>query len=147
MLHVRVLLSLHMQNYRALEKDKIVVYTTSMMVVRETHEHCKTVRNILMTHMLEYEERDIFMSRDNQRELQERLAGAQNVDVPQVFVDGQHLGVSYNTCPYKTKLRFIRVASFAVSVAACAHAVNASTALCTCTCTCACTCTCNIAFV
>ena len=42
--------------------------------------------------MMKYEERDIFMSRENQRELCERLEN-ENVDVPQVFADGLHLGV------------------------------------------------------
>ena len=63
------------------------------MIVRETYENCKKVRNILQTHMVEHEQRDIFMSKQNQKELQERL-GQPNVDVPQVFVDGQLLGVS-----------------------------------------------------
>ena len=43
--------------------------------------------------MVRYEERDICMSRENQRELIERL-GVSEVDVPQVFADGQHIGVS-----------------------------------------------------
>ena len=63
-----------------------------MSVVRDTYEHCTKVRRILQTHMVQFEERDIFMSKDNQTELIERL-GCANVDVPQVFADGNHLGV------------------------------------------------------
>lgn len=74
-----------------------MLYATSMMIVRDTYEACKKVKNMLQTHMVEYEERDIFMSKDNQRELQERL-GQINVDVPQVFVNGQHIGVSRTVC-------------------------------------------------
>ena len=49
---------------------------------------------MLQTHMVQYEERDIFMSRENQKELAERLNTQNGGDVPQVFANGQHLGVS-----------------------------------------------------
>ena len=78
---------------RIVEKGKVVLYTTSMRIVRETHDKCKRVKNILQTHMVQYEEKDIFMSRENQETLMNRL-GINHVDVPQVFADGQHLGVS-----------------------------------------------------
>ena len=64
-----------------------------MRIIRETYEHCVHVKNILQTHMVLYEDRDVFMSRENQRELQQRL-GVNKVILPQVFADGQHLGVS-----------------------------------------------------
>lgn len=47
---------------------------------------------MLQTHMVQYEDRDIFMSREIQKELMERLQ-TDRLDVPQVFADGQHLGV------------------------------------------------------
>ena len=43
--------------------------------------------------MVCFEEKDVFMSKENQRELQDRL-GIDSVILPQVFADGQHLGVS-----------------------------------------------------
>ena len=43
--------------------------------------------------MVCFEEKDVFMSKENQRELQDRL-GINSVILPQVFADGQHLGVS-----------------------------------------------------
>ena len=70
-----------------------MVYTTSMQIIRDTYEQCQRVKKILQTHMVVYEERDIFMSRENQRELMDRLK-EDNVNVPQVFADGQLLGVS-----------------------------------------------------
>lgn len=79
------------RNYRQEEKGKIIVYTTSMMVVREAADKCKAVRNILQTHMVRYEERDMFMSAENQKELRERL-GQSAICVPQVFADGVHIG-------------------------------------------------------
>ncbi|KAK2193059.1 hypothetical protein NP493_17g02039 [Ridgeia piscesae] len=62
-----------------------------MKIVRSTAEKCERVRHILQTHMVRYDERDMFMSRENQRELMERF-GVDVVDVPQVFADGKHLG-------------------------------------------------------
>jgi glutaredoxin len=82
------------RNYRQEEKEKIIVYTTSMTVVRQTADKCKAVRNMLQTHMVRYEERDMFMSAENQKELKERL-GSSAICVPQVFVDGVHIGVSF----------------------------------------------------
>ena len=82
-----------MQNFRVQEKGKIIVYTTSMRIIRGTYEKCQRVKNILQTHMVCFEEKDVFMSKENQRELQERL-GINSVLLPQVFADGQHLGVS-----------------------------------------------------
>ena len=64
-----------------------------MTVIRKTHERCKKVQKILQTHMVRYEERDLFMSKENQKELRERL-DASDVTLPQVFADGAPLGVS-----------------------------------------------------
>ncbi|XP_055895188.1 glutaredoxin domain-containing cysteine-rich protein CG31559-like isoform X3 [Biomphalaria glabrata] len=84
------------RNYRLLEQGKIVVYATSMSVVRETSERCKIVRSLLQNHMVRYEERDLYMSRDIQQELRERLAkdGITDLRLPHVFADGIHLGGS-----------------------------------------------------
>ncbi|ESP03673.1 hypothetical protein LOTGIDRAFT_137010 [Lottia gigantea] len=79
------------RNYHVLEKDKIVIYTTSMSVVRHTHEKCKVVRNILQTNMVRYEERDLYMSKENQKELTERV-NSNDIRIPQVFADGELIG-------------------------------------------------------
>ncbi|XP_049939193.1 uncharacterized protein LOC126413329 [Schistocerca serialis cubense] len=79
------------KNYKEKEAGKVVVYTTTMGVVRETYQACLKVRNILRTLLVRCEERDVFMSREVQTELRERMRCA-SVVVPQVFVDGQHLG-------------------------------------------------------
>jgi len=42
--------------------------------------------------MVRYEERDVSMSRDNHRQLADRL-GSSIVELPQVFADGLHIGV------------------------------------------------------
>lgn len=83
------------RNYSLTERGKIIVYTTSMTTVREAAERCKVVRHILQTHMVRYEERDLFMSAENQKELKERL-GQSAITVPHVFADGVYLG-DHNT--------------------------------------------------
>ena len=70
----------------------MILYTTSMTVVRESADKCKAVRNILQTHMVRYEEKDLFMSAENQKELMDRL-GTSAIELPQVFADGIHIGV------------------------------------------------------
>lgn len=70
-----------------------MIYTTSTTIVRVTYERCKLVKKILQNHMIRYEEKDLFMNKDNQRELAERL-GSYVVSIPQVFADGSQLGVS-----------------------------------------------------
>lgn len=43
--------------------------------------------------MVKFEERDVFMSHVHQQEIRDRLQ-KEEIDVPQVFVDGQYIGVS-----------------------------------------------------
>lgn len=77
--------------YLTEEKGKIIFYSTRIQIVRETYEKCKTVRNILQTHMVRYEEKDLCLNSEIQKELKERL-GIDEIELPQVFVDGTLLG-------------------------------------------------------
>lgn len=83
-------------NYAQVEKGRIVLYTTSVHAVRETFEKCLQVKKILQTQMVDFEERNIFVSKDLHQELIERLQQQQEsaLELPQVFVDGYHLGGS-----------------------------------------------------
>ena len=85
------------QNYGERERGKVVVYTTSMGVVRTTYQRCLQVQRILGTLLINYEERDVSMNRQEQNELKERTK-SKRVSVPQVFVEGQFLGVSLSLC-------------------------------------------------
>jgi len=76
-----------------------VLYTTGVKVVRDTYDKCLRVKKILQTHMVRYEERDVSMSRDNHRQLAERL-GPSAVELPQVFADGLHIGVNLDLSFY-----------------------------------------------
>lgn len=45
--------------------------------------------------MVRFEERDVFMSHVHQQEIRDRMQ-MDKIDVPQLFVDGQYIGVSKN---------------------------------------------------
>ena len=81
------------QALKVREQGRLVVYVTTMGIVRPTYQQCQRVRQILRQLMAEFEERDLFLSVDHQQELQRRL-GADQVTPPQVFIDGHLLGVS-----------------------------------------------------
>lgn len=96
-----------LQSYAEREQGKVVVYTTSMGVVRQTYQRCLHVQRILGTLLISYEERDVSMNRQVQQELKERM-NRSRVIIPQVFVEGQLLGVSrsLNICIFKLCIRF-----------------------------------------
>ncbi|XP_054261793.1 LOW QUALITY PROTEIN: glutaredoxin domain-containing cysteine-rich protein CG31559-like [Macrosteles quadrilineatus] len=73
------------------EAGKIVVYTTTMGIVRSTYQRCLKVRQILRTHLVKYDEKDVFMSRETQAEIKERM-NCEEILVPQVFIEGQYIG-------------------------------------------------------
>lgn len=68
------------------------MYTTTMGIVRGTYQMCLKVRQILRTHLVKFDERDVFMSREVQAEIRDRMSSEQ-ILVPQVFIDGQYIGV------------------------------------------------------
>ncbi|EFA01871.1 glutaredoxin domain-containing cysteine-rich protein CG12206 [Tribolium castaneum] len=79
------------KNYKEKDAGKVVVYTTTMGILRETYQACMKVKQILRTLLIKFEERDVFMSTEYQNEIRERMRCDQ-ILVPQVFVDGQHVG-------------------------------------------------------
>ncbi|CAG9858570.1 unnamed protein product [Phyllotreta striolata] len=79
------------KNYKEKEAGKVVVYTTTMGILRDTYQACSKVKQILRLLLIKFEERDVFMSSEYQAEIQERMR-CDHVLVPQVFVDGVHIG-------------------------------------------------------
>ncbi|KAG7203646.1 hypothetical protein KM043_013681 [Ampulex compressa] len=73
------------------EKGRVVVYTTTSGIVRETFYNCMKVKQILRTHMVKYEEGDLFGNTELQVQLRERL-GTPVIRLPQLFIDGQYIG-------------------------------------------------------
>ena len=88
-----------MQVYAESERGKVVVYVTSLGVVREMLAKCLKVRHIMRNLLVKVIEKDIFMSKVHQQELRDRLQVVSGIKqdkhllVPQVFVEGQYLGV------------------------------------------------------
>lgn len=71
----------------------MVLYTTSMGIVRQTYAKCANVKQILRTLLVKFEERDVFMSIDYQQEVRDRMQ-SEDMLIPQLYVDGHHVGVS-----------------------------------------------------
>lgn len=84
------------QTWQEKEAGKVVLYTTTMGIVRDTYQRCLQVRQILRTHLVKFVERDVFMSREVQKEIRERLGGDM-ISVPQLFVEGNLIGVGFFT--------------------------------------------------
>ncbi|XP_028513040.1 glutaredoxin domain-containing cysteine-rich protein 1 [Exaiptasia diaphana] len=73
------------------QEDGIVFYSTTMGGIRSTVGDCRVIRNIFENHRLKVDERDIFMEKKYQIELDRRLK-IEGAQVPQVFVNGVWLG-------------------------------------------------------
>ncbi|XP_016954388.1 glutaredoxin domain-containing cysteine-rich protein CG31559 [Drosophila biarmipes] len=79
------------KNFKEKDHGKVVLYTTSMGIIRETYTKCANVKQILRTLLVKFEERDVFMSVEYQAEMRQRMRSGQ-VRVPQLYVEGQHIG-------------------------------------------------------
>lgn len=97
-----------LQAYIKKELGKVVVYTTTSGIVRKTFYNCKKVKQILRTHMVKYDELDLFGDAELQTELRDRL-GSTVIQLPQLFIDGQHIGVSKFNYIYPGVLRTISI--------------------------------------
>lgn len=77
-----------------LPSQSIVVYFTSLRVVRRTFEDCRTVRSILRGFRVPIDERDLSMDHKFMDELQAILSFYNNVTLtlPKVFIGGRYIG-------------------------------------------------------
>ncbi|EOA27186.1 hypothetical protein CARUB_v10023297mg [Capsella rubella] len=73
-------------------KNKIVLYFTSLRGIRKTYEDCCCVRTILRGFQIAVEERDISMDSKYRKELQIALGEDKPVCLPQVFIRGIRIG-------------------------------------------------------
>ncbi|XP_047096135.1 uncharacterized protein At3g28850-like [Lolium rigidum] len=73
---------------------RVVLYLTSLRGVRQTHEDCWAAATILAGYGVRVDERDLSMHAGYKDELRAALGltGPGNIGLPQVFVDGWHLG-------------------------------------------------------
>ncbi|XP_053950666.1 probable serine/threonine-protein kinase DDB_G0282963 [Anastrepha ludens] len=81
----------NVKNFKEKDAGKVVLYTTSMGIIRDTYAKCANVKQILRTLLVKFEERDVFMSIEYQQEIKERMH-SETIKVPQLFVEGQHIG-------------------------------------------------------
>ncbi|XP_068124331.1 glutaredoxin domain-containing cysteine-rich protein 1 [Hyperolius riggenbachi] len=76
-----------------LEYGRIVIYTTSLRVVRNTFERCEMVRKIFQNHRVKFEEKNIALNSDYGKELDDRCRRVcEAPSLPVVFIDGHYLG-------------------------------------------------------
>lgn len=78
---------------------RVVVYVTSLRVVRSTFEACRTVRSILQGFRVPIDERDLTMDAsffDEIRKIMAQIGQAKpqnsRVDLPRVFIGGRYIG-------------------------------------------------------
>ncbi|XP_054789070.1 uncharacterized protein At5g39865-like [Prosopis cineraria] len=71
--------------------QRIVVYFTSLRVVRRTFEDCRAVRSILRGFRVSIDERDVSMDDRFLDELH-GILGRKNVTLPRVFIGGIYIG-------------------------------------------------------
>ena len=73
-------------------EQRIVVYFTSLRVVRSTFEDCKVVRSILRGFRVKIDERDLSMNSGFLSELREILGQRRKLTLPRVFIGGRYVG-------------------------------------------------------
>uniref|UniRef100_A0A804JJX6 Glutaredoxin domain-containing protein n=1 Tax=Musa acuminata subsp. malaccensis TaxID=214687 RepID=A0A804JJX6_MUSAM len=75
------------------EEKRIVLYYTSLRVVRQTFDDCADVRTILRGLRVAVDERDVSLDAAFMRELKGILGGRRKpLGLPQVFIGGRHFG-------------------------------------------------------
>lgn len=72
-------------------ESRIVVYFTSLRVVRSTFEDCRAVRSILRGFRVSMDERDLAMDSGFLEELQ-GILGQTKLTLPRVFISGRYIG-------------------------------------------------------
>ncbi|KAI3716623.1 hypothetical protein L1987_67618 [Smallanthus sonchifolius] len=70
--------------------DTVILYTTSLRGIRKTFEDCNTIRFLLGSFRVLYDERDVSMHMEFREELWRTLGG--RVIPPRLFIKGRHVG-------------------------------------------------------
>ncbi|KAJ0806249.1 putative glutaredoxin, Thioredoxin-like superfamily [Helianthus annuus] len=70
--------------------ETVILYTTSLRGIRKTFEDCNTIRFLLGSFKVLYDERDVSMHMEFREELWKTLGG--RVIPPRLFIKGRHVG-------------------------------------------------------
>ncbi|XP_057981036.1 uncharacterized protein At5g39865-like [Malania oleifera] len=73
-------------------ENRIVLYFTSLRVVRKTFEDCRAVRSILLGFRVSIDERDLSMDARFLDELQGIMGPNKKLTLPRVFIGGRYFG-------------------------------------------------------
>ncbi|GAU27652.1 hypothetical protein TSUD_125980 [Trifolium subterraneum] len=73
-------------------QQRVVIYFTSLRVVRTTYEDCKTVRSILRGFKVALDERDVSMDSGFLSELRRVTGRKTGLTLPRVFINGRYIG-------------------------------------------------------
>lgn len=73
-------------------QQRVVIYFTSLRVVRTTYEDCKTVRSILRGFKIPLDERDVSMDSGFLSELRLVTGHKTGLKLPRVFINGRYIG-------------------------------------------------------
>ncbi|XP_060175825.1 uncharacterized protein At5g39865-like [Lycium barbarum] len=73
-------------------EKKIVIYFTSLRVIRSTFDDCKAVRSILSSFRVSMDERDVSMDAGFMEELKTTLGEKTKLSLPRVFIGGMYVG-------------------------------------------------------
>lgn len=90
----------------------VVLYTTSLGGVRRTFEDCNTLRSILESHRVVFDERDVALHGEFRAELRE-LLGEGFGGVPRLFVKGRYIGGAEEVVSLNDAGRLGRILSWA----------------------------------
>ena len=71
--------------------QRVVIFYTSLRVVRKTFEDCRAVRSILRGFRVPIDERDVSMDAQSLDELQ-GIVGRKSLNLPMVFIGGRYVG-------------------------------------------------------
>lgn len=82
----------HPPSLTPVSQQRVVIYFTSLRVVRTTYEDCKSVRSILRGFKIPLDERDVSMDSGFLSELRRVMGRKSGLSLPRVFINERYIG-------------------------------------------------------